>query len=342
MPKKLMCIGKEQLRWQEYEDQQLGPGQVRVRAEFAAAKHGTEMSFYKGYGVERGSFDREYQLFRKGQQERSPYPAAVGNMLVGPIEELGRGVTRLSVGDRVCVFSGFAETRVANEGACWKLSEGMSWKSAVCLDPAEFAFAAVRDGQVRIGDAVAVFGLGAIGLLVVQLARLAGASLVIGIDPLVDRRKIAQDLGVDLTLDPRAVDAGLEIKKATDRRGADVVIEYSGSVHAMQQALRGVAYGGNVVMGAYPPPYPASLDLGAEAHLNIPNIIFSRACSQPDRDHPRWTEPRIFETCWRWLCDGRLTGDRIVQPVVAFEQLLQEYPKIASEPDRYIKLGVQF
>lgn len=342
MPKRLICTAKEQLQWEEYEERPVGPGQLRVRAEFAAAKHGTEMSFYKGYGVERGSYDRDYQLFQKSPQQRPPYPVAVGNMLVGPVEEIGAGVTRFAVGDRVCVYSGFAETRVASEAACWKLAPGMSWKSAVCLDPVEFAFAAVRDGQVRLGDAVVVFGLGAIGLIAVQLVRLAGASLVVGVDPLPDRRKIAEDLGVDLTLDPRAVDAGLEIKKATGRRGADVVIEYSGSVYALQQALRGVAYGGNVVMGAYPPAYGAGLDLGAEAHMNVPNLIFSRACSQPDRDHPRWDEPRIFETCWRWLGEGRLTGDPIVQPVVAFGELKEEYPKIVTQPDRYIKLGVAF
>ena len=77
------------------------------------------------------------------------------------------------------------------------------------------------------------------------------------------------------------VDAGLEVKLATDRRGADVVIEYSGNMHAMQAALRGVAFGGTVVSGAFPPAYSAGFDIGAEAHLNRPNIIFSRACSDP-------------------------------------------------------------
>jgi threonine dehydrogenase-like Zn-dependent dehydrogenase len=89
----------------------------------------------------------------------------------------------------------------------------MSWKSAVCLDPAEFAFAAVRDGHVRIGDAVAVSGMGAIGLMVVQLARLAGASQVIAIDPLPSRRAIAEQLGATATLDPRACDVGLTLKR---------------------------------------------------------------------------------------------------------------------------------
>jgi hypothetical protein len=108
----------------------------------------------------------------------------------------------------------------------------------------------------------------------------------------------------------------------------------------MQAALRGLAWGGNVVAGAYPPPYEAGLDLGAEAHHNIPNIIFSRGCSDPGRDHPRWNTARLYQACWEMICAGRLTGEHIVNPVVPFERLLEEYPKIADAPETNIKLGV--
>ena len=94
-------------------------------------------------------------------------------------------------------------------------------------------------------------------------------------------------------------------------------------------------------MGAYPAPYGAGLDLGAEAHHNIPQIVFSRACSQPDRDHPRWDNGRIYAHCWELLKAGRLSGEAIVQPVVRFQDLLGEYPKIASQPHDYVKLGVR-
>ena len=342
MPKRLVCTAKGQLAWQEYEEPPLRPGQVRIRAQFAAAKHGTEMAFFKGYGTERGRYDPEYGLFRKDTEGRSPYPFAVGNMIVGIVEEVAADVSAVALGDRVCAYSGFRETCVVGQGACWKLPQGMSGKSAVCLDPADFALGAVRDGHVRIGDAVAIFGLGAIGLMAVQVARLAGADPVIGIDPLANRRHVAQELGADLVLDPTTTDVGLALKEATAKRGVDVAIDYSGAAAAVQQALRGVAYGGTVVLGSFPPPYPAGLDLGAEAHLNIPTIVFSRACSQPDRDHPRWDNDRIYDVCWKLLCEGKLTGEPIVQPVVAFEELIEEYPKIATHPEANIKLGATF
>ena len=78
---------------------------------------------------------------------------------------------------------------------------------------------AIRDGQVRVGDAVAVFGMGDIGLMVVQIAKLSGAYPIIAVDPLENRQKVAQICGADLILDPTTCDAGVEIKKATENRG---------------------------------------------------------------------------------------------------------------------------
>ena len=342
MPKRLVCVALGQLEWDEFEVPELGEGHVLVRAEFGAAKHGTEMAFFKGYGSYRGSYDEEYQVFVGKKEPETSFFAPIGNMIVGRVEDVGKGVESLAVGDQVCLYSGFQDMCVASAEHCWKMPEGMSWKSAVCIDPADFAFAAIRDGNARLGDAVAIFGLGAIGLMAVQLARVAGADTVIGIDPLANRREVAQQLGASAVLDPVAVgDVGLEIKKLTGKRGADVVIEYSGTMKAMQHALRGVAYGGNVVSGSFPPAYKEGLDFGAEGHMNIPNIIFTRACSQPGRDYPRWDESRIYDTCWKLLCEGAVTGDPIVQPVVPFDELLTEYPKIASNPESNVKLGIE-
>jgi threonine dehydrogenase-like Zn-dependent dehydrogenase len=263
-------------------------------------------------------------------------------MTVGRVVEAGSAVKQLVCGDRVLIHGGFRETHVRAEDRCWKLAPQVCWQSAVCLDPAEFALGAIRDGRVRLGDAVAVFGLGAIGLMTLQLARVAGASPVVGVEPLPNRRELARRLGADLVLDPVECDAGLEVKKATGDLGADVVIDFSGSVQALQAALRGVAFGGTVVAGAFPGPYPAGLDLGAEAHLNIPSIVFSRACSEPNRDAPRWSERRIQNTCLRLLAHGQITGEPIVTPVVPFQSLFEAYPKIMTEPDVYIKLGCTY
>ena len=269
------------------------------------------------------------------------YPASLGNMCVGRVIEVGPEVVLLAKGNRIFAHGSFREEHIWPE-TVHKLPEEVPWQAAVCLDPADFALGAVRDGHVRIGDAVAVFGMGAIGLMAVQLARLAGAYPVIAVEPLELRRHGALECGADLVFDPGACDVGLEIKKATDKRGADVCIEYSGNWLALQAALRGVAYHGTVVAGAWPGSYPAGLDLGAEAHWNRPRIVFTRACSEPNPDYPNWDEKRIFGVVWRLLSSGTLRSEPIVRPVVDFSDLLTEYPKIATHPGENVKLGVRF
>lgn len=342
MPRELIAPAREQVAFRDYPSEPLGPDQIRVRSQFGAAKHGTEMAFYKGYGLPRGRYDQELGIFTGDAELQENFPALLGNMCIGEVVETGSAVTELRRGDRVFAHGGFRQEQVWRADRVRVLPEGVSWQAATCLDPTDFALGAVRDGHVRLGDAVAVFGMGAIGLMALQLARLAGAHPVIAVDPIPLRRAVARELGADLTLDPGAGDAGKEIRLATARRGADVCIEYSGHHRALQAALRGVCYLGTVVAGAFPGAYPAGLDLGAEAHFNRPNIVFSRACSEPNPDYPNWDEARLFEISWRLLCDGSLNCDPVVQPVVPFDDLVTEYPKIATAPEQNVKLGVRF
>ncbi|MCY4482563.1 MAG: zinc-binding alcohol dehydrogenase [Spirochaetaceae bacterium] len=341
MPRELIAPAREQVAFRDYEREPLAPDQVRVRSEFGSAKHGTEMSLFKGYGLPRGGYDDDLRIFTGEDGGRAPYPTRLGNMCTGVVVEAGSAVTSVQPGDRVFAHSGFREEHVWPADRVRVLPDGVPWQAAACLDPTDFALGAVRDGHVRIGDAVAVFGMGAIGLMAMQLARLAGAHPVIAVDPIPLRREVARAVGADLTLDPTACDAGKEVRLATARRGADVCIEYSGHHSGLQAALRGVRYLGTVVAGAFPGAYPAGLDLGAEAHFNRPTLVFSRACSEPNPEYG-WDEERLFEVSWRLLTGGSLCCDPVVQPVVAFDDLLTEYPKIATAPEHNVKLGVRF
>jgi 2-desacetyl-2-hydroxyethyl bacteriochlorophyllide A dehydrogenase len=341
MARELIAPAQSQVAFREIAPRPLQPGEVRVRSKFGAAKHGTEMALFKGYASDRGRYNSEYQLFFQGEPGVR-YPVALGNICVGEVIEASPDVSQVQVGDQVFRYGALTEEHIWPAASVRKLPADTPWQAAVCLDPADFALGAVRDGHVRLGDAVAVFGMGAIGLIVVQLARLAGAYPVIAVEPIALRRQAAETCGADLVLDPTQCDVGLEIKKATEKRGADVCIEYSGHHLALQAALRGVAYNGVVVAGAFPGAYPAGLDFGAEAHMNRPKIIFSRACSEPNPDYPNWSEERIFAVVWRLLASGAIKSEPIVHPVVRFGDLLQEYPKIATHPQENIKLGVHF
>jgi threonine dehydrogenase-like Zn-dependent dehydrogenase len=210
------------------------------------------------------------------------------------------------------------------------------------LDPAEFALGAVRDGNVRLGDRVAVFGLGAIGLVVVQTLKAAGAAVIVAIDPVESRREVAVRCGANYTLDPVGSDVGFELRRLCGGIGPDVIIDFSGSAAALQSALRGISYGGTIVCGAFPPPHTTGLDFGGEAHMNRPRIVFSRACSDPNPDHPRWDAKRIQETTALMINRGDLDGTDVVDEPIPFEEVRDAYAATASNPRRSIKLSVAY
>ena len=323
MPKELVAIAPRQPVLRDYEDGPLPADSVRVQVEFGAPKRGTEMTMY--YGLRGAGF-----------------PQGLGNMCVGKVSEIGSEVEGVEIGERVAGYGHLKETHTWNAQRILKMNERMTWKEAVCYDPAHFALAAVRDGQVRVGDRVAVFGLGALGLMSQQFAKIAGADFVAVVDPIEGRRAVAEKTGADLVLDPTACNVGEALKEATGGLGVDVAIETSANYHALDDAIRSVAFEGTVVVVGWAKECKGGLDLGAVAHFNIPNLIFARANSDPNRDHPRWSFDRIIDTCWKWLSEGRFDCEDIVAPVVPFADAAAAYEEMDNHPERSVKLGVSF
>ena len=323
MPRELVAVDIRKPVLREYKDGSVPEGQVRVKVEFGAPKRGTELTLYRG--------------------DRKPrFPMGLGNMCVGKIVDIGEGVEDFSIGDRVAGHGNLRETHTWPAKRVYRMSERMTWKEAVCFDPAQFALSGIRDGQLRLGDRTAVFGLGAIGQMAVQMARMAGAVFVAVVDPIALRREVAIKAGADLALDPTTQDVGAELIKATEDRGLDVAIETSGIYEALHEAINGLAWGGNVSYVGWSKECKGGLDLGLRAHLMTPNIIFARACSEPNRDHPRWDFARICDTCWQLLSEGHIQCEDVVYPVVPFEESVQAYQDMDYHPEKSIKLGVEF
>ena len=349
MPRELVATAPRSPELWEYAEKPLGPGEIRVRTEFGAPKHGTELHGYRADSPFADShWDPEWKAFLPGQAGSGLFPQRLGNIAVGTVIEVAPGVEGVAVGDRVAGYGSLRETQRwvwGTPGAypgVRKMPEGMSWQSAVCLDPATVALGGIRDGQVRVGDRVAVFGLGAIGLMAVQLARVAGASFVVAVDPIELRRQVAAETGADLTLDPSATDSGLEIKQATGKLGVDVAIETSGNPRAFHHAIRGLAFGGTLAVVAWYNEIRGGLDLGREAHLNRPTLVFTRAESEPHRDYPRWNNRRQADAVWELLASGKLDGKPLVRPTVRFGDVVDAYREIDEHPERSVKLGVTF
>jgi len=129
-------------------------------------------------------------------------------------------------------------------------------------DIASTGISGAESGGVRIGDSVAVFAQGPIGLCATLGARLRGASLIVGVDPVAARRETSKRFGATLTLDPKTEDVVARLKDLTGGRGVDVAIEALGRQETFESALRSIRPGGvlsslGVYSGKLAAPYEA-------------------------------------------------------------------------------------
>ena len=122
----------------------------------------------------------------------------------------------------------------------------------MCPDIMSTGFSGAESGQIRIGDTVAVFAQGPIGLCATAGAKMSGASLVIGVDKLPERLRISSTLGADVVIDSSRHDPVEEIMRLTRGRGVDVAIEALGSQATFEAGLRVLRPGGTLSsLGVY-------------------------------------------------------------------------------------------
>jgi alcohol dehydrogenase len=145
-----------------------------------------------------------------------------------------------------------------------KIPDGLSDEDVVlCPDIMSTGFSAVERGRVRIGDSVAIFAQGPIGLSATAGARIAGATLIIAVDSVPRRLEQAKRMGADVVLNYKEQDVVAEIKRLTGG-GADVTIEALGTQPTFEACLRSVRPGGVVSsLGVY------------SGHLNVPLDAFA-------------------------------------------------------------------
>jgi threonine dehydrogenase-like Zn-dependent dehydrogenase len=134
-----------------------------------------------------------------------------------------------------------------------KIPESVTDEQVVLLaDIASTGIGGAESGGVKIGDAVAVFAQGPIGLCASLGAKLMGAALVIGVDGDDHRIAMARKLGVDVVIDYRTVDVIEEIRRLTGGTGVDVAIEALGDQSTFESALRVLRPGGTLSsLGVY-------------------------------------------------------------------------------------------
>lgn len=327
--------GPRQISIRAVEPVRPGPGQVRVRTLFSGISSGTELTAYRGTNPYLNRhWDEQRRLFIDGATTLSYPVIAWGYEQAGEIVEVASDVSQSHIGRRVFGIWGHrSDGVIAAAEVPWRtIPHAIDPRLGVLAQIGATALNGILDGGIHVGETVAVFGLGVVGQLVGQLARLNGAT-VYGIDPIAARRDLALALGVHQALDPATISPAEAIKAVTEGRGADVCVEASGSPAGLGEAIRTCAYSATVVaMGFYQGGAP-ELRLGEEFHLNRINIIGSQILGQPPALTYRWNMRRLLETFMRLATTGQVRTEPLITHVVdvadapSLFQLIDEKPQ---------------
>ena len=159
----------------------------------------------------------------------------------------------------------FAEKCVVPEKQCIVLDKSLPLKYGAMTEPLACCLRGIDIAGIRHGDTVCVIGDGAIGLLMVQLAKLAGASKVLLSAPIESRKAVALALGADVVVNPVKENLFDRIREEFHSDGADVVIECVGSLQATDQAVNAADRGGTVLLFSVP-------KAGATYGLSMENV----------------------------------------------------------------------
>ena len=343
MPRELIVETPKKIGYQEYPDREPVGKEVLVKTTVSGIKHGTELNMYRGtLPFAEELWDPCLRLFRKpgpGEQVAPFFPHTIGSWAAGVVVQVGPDVVHYRPGDLVHGEWKHRETVIKHEEQLYPVSREVDSETMVFSDPARFALAAIHDAAIKLGDRVAIFGLGAIGLIALQMARLNGATQVIALDLIPSRLALAKELGADQVINPAETDAGMAIKEVTGGRGVDVAVEISGSYLALQHAIRGVHREGLVVTASYYGDQAGRLDLSREWHHNRITLRSSMPvwdCSH--RCQPMWDMNRLERTAIELLAHKMLQVKPLIGARYPFERAAEAYTIIDQTPGEKIKI----
>lgn len=305
-------------------------GQVRVKMCFTAISAGTERANLNGEPV--GARNSAVSLF----------PKYLGYSGSGVVESVGEGVTKVAPGDRVvarwCHHSEYCTLPEQNVERI--PSESVNMEEAAFAFISTFPLAAVRKVKVTLGESCMVVGLGLLGLMGVQYARLSGAYPVIAVDFDAERRALAMKLGADYAVDPGAPDFAGQVKALTGGSGVQTVIEVTGSGAALNQALLCTARFGRVALLGCTRT-PTEVDFYHDVHIPGIQLIGAHTAARPaNESYPGyWTEADDLRVAVRYLAAGRLNIGGMINEIHSPEEAAEVYRRLI---DGGLPVGVVF
>ena len=301
----IVFTSKQKAEFLEQElDETLTGDEILVKSDYDLISAGTELA--------------NYRALPNTAPHTKGFPAVVGYSASGHVVAVGPEAKQIKVGDRVVVNWGKhrgyfkrSETRVV------RIPDGVDMKCAACTHLASFPMLAVRRLRIELGEPVMVAGLGLLGQFAVQFSRLSGAYPVLACDYSPERRELAKRLGADAVFDPRGADFTAQVKNMTDGTGPAAVVEVTGYISALQQALEYVAENGRIALLGCTRVSDRYIDFYKYVHRRGVQLIGAHTMTRPKLESRpgEWTEHDDYTAFLKLLKAGRIQVAPIIGEV---------------------------
>jgi 2-desacetyl-2-hydroxyethyl bacteriochlorophyllide A dehydrogenase len=342
----LVFVEPGKMGYQVEEERALAAREVRVQTLYSGISAGTELTAYRGSNPYlHKQWDAERRLFISSDSPTLTYPlTGWGYEETGTITEVGSEVTAVNVGARVYGAWGHRSHHVLDEpyAAARLLPETLDPILGIFAHIGSIAVNGVHDAGIRIGESVAIFGLGVLGQIVAQLAKRSGA-YTIGVDMLENRLALARELGaIDVAINASGAGVAQQIKELTGRRGADVVLEVTGSTVALNEAVRAAGYSARVVTLGFFQGAAQGLFLGEEFHHNRINLVCSQISGVAPELSYRWNRVRLGQTVMQLQADGVLNLQPLITHVAPFDRAATLFEALDQTPEQVVQAVIEF
>lgn len=275
----------------------VGEGQLLVRTDYSAISAGTEMLLYRGQMPADLALDETIAALAGGMQ----YPVRYGYAAVGTVLDVGKNVDKVWIGRQIFAFYPHSTHFVVEKTAVFPLPAGINPADALFLPNMETAVSFVMDSQPVIGERVAIFGQGVVGLLTTAvLATMPLADLWV-VDGVARRREQALAWEATAALDP----AEAEALPALRQFAADLSLELSGNPAALDLAIEATGFNGRILVGSWYGQKRAELNLGGRFHRAHQTLISSQVSQMKPHWLGRWDKQRRLDVAWRLLAEIR-------------------------------------
>ncbi len=209
----------------------------------------------------------------------------------------------------------------------YPIGNDISLDTAALIEPLAVGLYAVNFSRLLLGDTVAVFGCGPIGLVTIACARRAGASRIFASEPIESRRKKAEELGADVTFNPQTEDPVACIRDET-RGGVDISFEACGEAETITHSIECTRAGARMMMIGIPPQDTTCFEPHRARKKELDIQIVRRS------NHSAERSIRLIET-------GRLNIDRLITHRFPIEQVSQAIELMRNYSDGVIKAMIE-